>query len=118
MITNGLLLKNLPDSVWKNLDQIAISIYPSTSKKIYVQLDEIYGKSQEFSTNVRLMPIKEFKSILLGRRHDYLEVATAVFQDCYYKRFCRTVHKGKFFICAPCINAGHNSSFENSIRGD
>jgi uncharacterized radical SAM superfamily Fe-S cluster-containing enzyme len=118
MITNGLLLKSLPDSVWKVLDQIEISIYPSTSRKIHEQLNYIYGKSQDFSTNVRLMPIKDFNSILLGRCHGSLELATAVFQDCYYKRFCRTVHKGKFFICAPCINAGRNSSIESSIHDD
>jgi len=104
MLTNGLRLERLSDFAWAELNQVEISIYPSTKENIRKQLPKLFEKSTSNNTNIRLIPMNSFRTIVLPFAHTSSPMASAVFESCYYRRFCRTVYAGKFYCCAPCIN--------------
>lgn len=104
VLTNGLLLRNASVHFWSLIDEVEISIYPSTKRLLSRFLPELFDLAYQNSTWIRLLNTKEFQHIAVSSRIKPRELVQEIFHRCYFKDFTHTLHAGYFFRCAPSIN--------------
>ncbi len=102
--TNGLLLNSLDIQFWELVDTVEISIYPCSFANIKKMLPMLYDSAWTGKTELRLIPVTEFKTVLLTEPIDDSEIIASVYNKCYYRYFCNTIIKGKFYKCEPSIS--------------
>lgn len=91
VITNGGLLKRMPDEFWRALDSLQLSIYPGLDPDIPGFAQEkcrTFGKAF-FSTTYTDFH-KQFRAVPNDGSH---------FWECHWRRDCYTIHRGFLFLC-------------------
>jgi hypothetical protein len=104
--TNGILLSKMPELFWELVDAVEISIYPNTLSKIQKTLELVVHKAWASKTQVHLLPTPTFKYVTLGERIPDTELVSRIYNACYFKNYCHTLHEGRFYKCAPSVNLG------------
>lgn len=102
--TNGLMLLSVPVDIWNLVDVIEISIYPSTRKKLFKMLPNIYNLAIQSNTDVHMLSRPEFKHTTLSSPIIPASLTQHLYKECYYKKFCHTLFEGKLYKCAPSVN--------------
>ncbi len=95
VITNGRLLKRMPDEFWQELDTLQLSIYPNLAADIP---EFARAKCAEFK--------KPFYSTVYTDFHQQLRAEPndgAHFETCHWRRDCYSVHAGRFHLCPQSI---------------
>jgi hypothetical protein len=91
VISNGKLLKRMPDEFWREMDSLQLSIYPALPMDIPAYAA---AKCAEFG--------KAFASTLYTEFHQQLRSPPndgSHFASCHWKSDCYTVHRGRFLLC-------------------
>lgn len=95
VITNGGLLKRMPDEFWRELDTLQLSIYPGLDADI-----PEYAKARcaEFGKPFYSTVYLDFYQQLRAVPNDGAHFAT-----CHWKADCYSVERGFFFLCPQSI---------------
>ncbi len=91
VITNGQLLRKMPDEFWRDMDSLQLSIYPKLDLDMPAFAKakcEEYGKAF-FSTTYT-----EFHQQFRSPPNDGAHFAT-----CHWRNDCWTLHRGAFYFC-------------------
>lgn len=91
VITNGSLLKKMPEEFWQEFDTLQLSIYPTLEAGIS---EFAQAKCREFG--------KPFYSTVFTEFHQQFRRVPNKgehFKTCHWKSDCYTVHRGAFYLC-------------------
>jgi GTP 3',8-cyclase len=91
VITNGQLLKRMPEEFWQELDTLQLSIYPTldpTTPDFAKEKCREHGKP--FYSTVFTDFHKQFRKVPNDGAH---------FATCHWKSDCYTIHRGHFYLC-------------------
>lgn len=95
VITNGSLLKRMPDEFWQELDTLQLSIYPNLAPDIPEFAEQ---KCAEFGKPFYSTRYTEFHRQFRDNPND-----GAHFKDCHWKSDCYSCHNGRFHLCPQSI---------------
>jgi hypothetical protein len=114
--TNGVLLHRMPDSFWRAIDELRISIYPGVRRR----LDEEACRGLAAAHGVKLLfeRYETFAHTLIGKRIDDTALVRSIYRTCRTATECHTVHDGRFYKCpmAPVMGgwlALHKISYDS-----
>jgi len=105
VVTNGLLLKQMPNEFWKSIDECHISIYPNVKVKIQPDMKLYKHKAKKFDT---ILEIKYFDNF----RISYSDIGTnnkklihRIYSSCQIAHIwrCYTVDNGYFYKCPQSL---------------
>lgn len=99
--TNGTRLSTMPDAFWRLCDTVEVSVYPSTSRYLARVLEELKPRAKSAGTNIVQMNINSFRHVNLAYRTGSRGVVERIYSACFFKHFCHTLYKGRFYKCAP-----------------
>lgn len=123
LITNAILIKNMPDGFFNcckdNNIKICVSKYP-----INIDYTQLYEFVKNKGVYIRTYGVKtecnSWKNIGLSKKNkmDYIKT----FLKCKYSNTCINLRKGKLFYCAPAayidiFNSFFNEDYDNSESG-
>lgn len=100
LITNGVLLHQMPPELWNSIDQLWISAYPGVKRRLgdeeCARLCEAHG------IRLQIWHANEFNRTLINTRVENQELVGKVFQECKMagEFSCHTVHEGRFYRCS------------------
>ncbi len=122
LITNGVLLHEAPEELFRLVDQLWVSDYPGVKRKLSLERCEQTCRDHGVGFLVRRDP--QFQKTLLNHRVDDAAFTTAVFRTCKLanETSCHTIHEGRFYRCsvAPFMGprlARLGIAFENEDDG-
>jgi MoaA/NifB/PqqE/SkfB family radical SAM enzyme len=107
LFTNGVLLHEVPDGLWKLIDQLKISAYPGVRRR----LDDARCAEICKAHNVELTikNINQFEVITINNCITDTELVRAIYRECKSRTVwsCHTVYEGRFYKCpvAPFTGA-------------
>jgi len=116
--TNGLLLHETSDDFWSLVDEVQISIYPSTKKAINSKLEIILDKAYHHRTALHLMSVPVFNHIGLSSPVTPKSLVNEIYNRCYYKFYTHTLYEGNLYKCAPCVNSAIPKTFRSQNSED
>jgi GTP 3',8-cyclase len=101
LFTNGLLLPRAPEALWRVIDQIILTVYPSTRGALHLE----WLRKQAFKYRVKLHEIHRSHFSLQFRSSERPDQATEVFTNCdlTHGRKCYTIHEGFFYRCPQAM---------------
>jgi len=110
VITNGELLRGMPDEFWKELDTLILSIYPSLDPTIP---DFAQAKCEQFGKSFCSRTFTEFHRQFRTPPND-----GAHFTTCHWRRDCWSLHRGRFYLCPQSIFFPHSiMGLEKGVDG-
>jgi organic radical activating enzyme len=114
VITNGSLLKRMPDEFWKELDTLQLSIYPRLDPDIPEFAKE---KCNEFHKPFYSTTFTDFYQQIRSVTND-----GSHFHSCHWRNDCWTLHRGHFYFCPqslffPKALLGHESTDGLPVSG-
>lgn len=101
LTTNGLLLLDTPEHVWKSVDVVELSLYPSTKQALTSVLPAILDRAWQFRVQLHILPTPLFRHILLTEETCDPAAVRSTFSKCYYRHYSKTLQNGKLYQCAP-----------------
>jgi organic radical activating enzyme len=102
LTTNGRLLHRASDALFEVLDHLTISVYPPG----LVHLDTIVARAVRFGVELNVKRQDEFQHMTADAPHGRDQ---DVFETCWLRHRCHTLHEGRFFACTrpPNLQAFH-----------
>ncbi len=114
VITNGSLLRNMPDEFWIKADSMCLSIYPRLDPEIpkFAQ-----AKCKEFNVAFYSTVFSDFYQQIRREPNDGQH-----FHSCHFRNDCWTLHRGAFYFCPqslffPKALLGHESIDGLALEG-
>jgi hypothetical protein len=95
VITNGSLLKRMPDEFWQELDTLQLSIYPNLDTDIP---EFARTKCAEFGKPFYSTTYTQFHKQFRSEPND-----GSHFKTCHWRKDCWSVHCGRFYLCPQSI---------------
>ncbi len=101
IITNGVLLHEMPYEFWQLIDDLRISVYPGVRRNLSLEAaaiicaeHNVYFEADEKNS--------QFQRSLLNREIEDKELVQQVFDACEMARdiSCHTVYEGRFYLCS------------------
>jgi len=106
IITNGLLLPKMSESMWRHTDLVVVSRYPGV--RLPSPMSEIAAIGTRFNTKVVERQKDYFQMGLINSTHRDESLVRRIFETCKVAHVwqCHTVHNGWYYKCAlPIFNA-------------
>jgi organic radical activating enzyme len=98
LFTNGLLLAQMDDAFWRELDHLTVSSYTSAPVRPE-HLAMIEEKARAFDVVLNIKPVEAFSQVMHNeRRHDDVGIQKT-YDDCWLRHRCLVARDGRFFIC-------------------
>lgn len=100
MITNGILLDQAPDTVWRSFDEIYVSVYPNTARRIEKKLSLLRERAKEFDVSLALKYFEYFR-VSYRKPSGDSELTRRIYQTCQIAHLWRslTVDHGRIYRC-------------------
>jgi len=96
--TNGFLLPRASDQFWRSIQALTVSIYPHPSLPADT-IAFIERRAAEHAISVNWKRQNEFVDMDLDERRGDTQVTQEIYDDCWLRRRCHIVSKGRFFTC-------------------
>jgi organic radical activating enzyme len=98
LFTNGLLLTQMDDAFWRELDHLTVSSYTSAPVRPE-HLAAIEDKARTFNVVLNIKPVEAFSQVMHNeRRHDDAGIQKT-YDDCWLRHRCLVARDGRFFMC-------------------
>jgi MoaA/NifB/PqqE/SkfB family radical SAM enzyme len=100
LITNGVLLHEAPDKLWKLINELWVSAYPGVRRRLNdADCAEI---CETHDVRFHLMRVESFNRTIINNRIDDSKLVKTIFRNCKLagEISCHTVHEGRFYKCA------------------
>lgn len=98
LITNGVLLHQAPVELWKQIDQMWVSVYPGVKRGL--TRDEILSLGAAHNVKVRYKITDSFSRRMLNAENRDRELVRDIYADCYQRNGCHSIYQGRYFKCA------------------
>lgn len=95
VITNGSLLRRMPDEFWQELDLLSLSIYPRLDTDIPAFAK---AKCKEFAKPFYFTVFTDFYQQIRREPNDGQH-----FHSCHWRSDCWTLHRGSFYFCPQSL---------------
>jgi hypothetical protein len=105
LVTNGILLSQMRDEIWADIDEIELSVYPATKLLLSSQMANIDRSAERNQVKLVKHFYKNFRvTFSTVGTTDYL-LTKRIYNTCKLARLwgCQSVHKGHFFKCPQSI---------------
>lgn len=101
LVTNGLLLQQVPAELWTLIDTLWLSRYPKVASQI--DMDDVRRRCEEHDITLDSREIDRFKQTLVNNRIEDPALVQQIFDRCLIaqKWRCYTVCEGRFYKCSP-----------------
>jgi len=98
VISNAMLLHNMPPEYWEHMDAMVVSIYPGVRYRV----DFVEAASQARARGAYLLLKKndDFSKMLLNDRIEDQRLVEAIYKGCYSGVNCHTVYDGAYYRCS------------------
>jgi len=100
LITNGVLLPQMPDQLWELIDQLWVSVYPGIKSKFDEEKYTEICKARDIRLEV--WRVDKFYRTIINDRIEDPALVKKIFQECKMvsEYSCHTVHEGRFYKCS------------------
>ena len=127
LVTNGFLLNRQPDELFRLVDKITISFYPSQPLK-QEELDRAQKRCAESSVELEVFRQPKFSMSVAGIKNDDARLVEGIFNTCTvaWTQRCYALHDGHVYRCsrAPFLGyklykvgaVDHDFSKEDGLR--
>jgi hypothetical protein len=97
--TNGLLLHEMADAFWENVDLVLVTAYPETEARL--ALDRIGAKARAFGVELFVERVPEFRGMILTAPQPRDWVTDLVYRSCrdVHEHHCHMLHEGRLYRC-------------------
>lgn len=123
LITNGTLLKDMPDIFYENCRrnniQICVTTYP-----INIDYDELYSFVRSKGVDIKTFNVRSISNVWknMGMSNEYLLDYKKTFLKCKYANHCSNLRNGKLYLCPHAayvhlFNEYFGESFDYSETG-
>lgn len=106
LVTNGFLLPNQEDELFRSVDKITISFYPSLPLK-QEAMDKARERCAEHSVELEIFHQPKFSMSIVGIKNDDAHLVDGIFNTCTvaWTQRCYALHDGYVYRCsrAPFI---------------
>ncbi|MDP6946241.1 MAG: radical SAM protein [Myxococcota bacterium] len=98
MTTNGIRIRDVPESVWRDLDRMTLSFYTSAPLP-EATLAYIEAQCERFEVTLTTKPSASFQQITPETPWPSVEAARDVHDACWMRSRCHLLRDGVFFTC-------------------
>jgi hypothetical protein len=98
VISNAMLLHEMPVAAWDHIDAMIVSIYPGVRYR--VDFDEVEREARARGAYLVRKNNDEFSKMLLNDRIEDPRLVDAIFKGCYSGINCHTVYEGVYYRCS------------------
>jgi cyclic pyranopterin phosphate synthase len=105
LVTNGILLSQLRNEVWKEIDEIEISVYPQTEHLLTPHMADIYQLAKLNQVKIIRYFYEYFRATFSTIGATDHALTQRIYNTCRFARLwgCQSVHEGYFFKCPQSI---------------
>jgi len=105
LVTNGILLSRMKDEIWKELDEIELSVYPQTEPLLSPHMGDIYKSAKRHRVKLVRYFYENFRITFSTVGTDDHVLSQRIYKACKLARLwgCQSVHDGYFFKCPQSI---------------
>jgi GTP 3',8-cyclase len=102
--TNGIMLADASPEFWQSVDEVIVSVYPSTSRALARLRSGLERVAIETGTRLVFRDIAQFNHVIKQSPTSSDRFAQMVFERCEYKTFTPSLCEGRLYRCAPSVN--------------
>lgn len=99
LITNGVLLHRAGEELWRRIDGLWVSVYPGVRRRLSEA--QIMALGEKHRVRVRYKITDTFNHRMLNAENQDRRLVREIYSTCYQRIGCHSVHKGRFYKCAP-----------------
>ncbi|MCE5195438.1 MAG: 4Fe-4S cluster-binding domain-containing protein [Nitrospiraceae bacterium] len=105
LVTNGIFLNRMSDDIWRELDEVELSIYPETKSILKKYLPDIKQSAVKHKVKLVISPYKKFRITFSTIGTTNAELIRLIYKNCRLANLwgCQSIHEGYFFKCPQCI---------------
>ncbi|MEJ2038869.1 MAG: 4Fe-4S cluster-binding domain-containing protein, partial [Desulfosarcinaceae bacterium] len=100
LVTNGLLLKQMPEAVWEAIDQLELSIYPETGLDEAKQM-QIQEQARSHGVHLLRSTYSNFRRTFSITGTDDSNLVRRIYRTCKLANLwgCQSIHEGHLYKC-------------------
>ena len=98
LITNGVLLHQAQDELWKKIDRLWVSVYPGVTRKLSEA--EIISLGSKHGVKVWYKVTDTFTRRMLNSENIDRELVRQIYSSCYQTVGCHSIYNGRYYKCA------------------
>jgi GTP 3',8-cyclase len=102
--TNGIRALHMPDTFWRSIDRLRITVYPSTKLEIESCWNNLSETATTFGVELQKREMNEFGRVICRSGHFEQSRVRSVFDGCVYKDYCHTLYEGRVYRCSPAVH--------------
>jgi uncharacterized Fe-S cluster-containing radical SAM superfamily protein len=99
LFTNGLLIQKVDKEIFKNLDEIRVSVYELPDNQHNIIKENLDFLKQFSKLNVEFNHIKTFLAFNIIEKNKDANLVKNIFDNCYHKKDSYSVFNGKLYRC-------------------
>jgi hypothetical protein len=105
LYTNGILLHQMNDNIWKELDEIELSVYPDTRDQLDKHMPAIKRTAQKHNVKLSGYFYGYFRATFSTMGTSDEELTRCIYRTCQLANEwgCQSIHDGHFFKCPQSI---------------
>lgn len=105
LVTNGILLPQMQDEVWKEIDEIEISVYPQTEHLLTSHMADIYQLAKLNQVKIIRYFYENFRATFSTIGTTDHALTQRIYNSCRFARLwgCQSIYEGYFFKCPHSI---------------
>jgi organic radical activating enzyme len=119
LVTNGFLLAGQDEQLFRAVDKISITLYPSVPLK-QALLTQIEAKCAQSGVELEINRKPKFMVGILGSKNEAPDLVNQIFSTCSvaWKNRCFVLHDGYLFRCSRAPFAGYRLAARNIVPED
>jgi Radical SAM superfamily/4Fe-4S single cluster domain len=98
VISNAMLLHQMPVEAWEDMDAMLVSIYPGVRYR--VDFDEVEREARARGAYLVRKKNDEFAKMLLNDKIEDPKLVQAIYKGCYSGVNCHTIYDGMYYRCS------------------
>lgn len=105
LVTNGILLSQMKDEVWKEIDEIEISVHPQTEYLLTPHMADIYQLAKLHQVTIIRYFYENFRATFSTIGTTDHSLTQRIYNTCRFARLwgCQSIPEGYFFKCPQSI---------------
>ena len=98
VISNGVLLHQMPVEAWDSIDAMIVSVYPGVRYRF--DFDELHAVARSRGAYLIRKTNDEFSKMLINDRIEDPRLVRAIYRGCYAAINCHTIYEGRYYRCS------------------
>lgn len=114
VLTNGLLLHQAPDAFWDRVDEVHVSVYPSTTRAVERHTDDLRRLAERSGTRLKFLYFDRFR-ISYRTPVDDDTLTQRVYRTCQVGNIwrCLTLEGARIYRCPQAAHVNTSSEYEH-----